>query len=149
MVELGSADFWTRVQSEPARLAAEVCTIDVANLDRTLEQHAALRAWVNATYEVARISVERAEWELTKARATILLRVKAIVDPDTGKAKTMGVIDAEVVLSEEVQKATEDLRSVQERCVVLKAMSNALEDRRDMLIQIAAKQRKELEDYNR
>ncbi|KKL72279.1 hypothetical protein LCGC14_2086480 [marine sediment metagenome] len=146
-VELGNKAFWDRLTDNPARLAAEVCMVDVANLDRTLEQHAALRAWVNASHEAARIGEERLKWEHTKARARVLLTARQELDGVTGKNKSVAVLDAEVTCSTEVQEAMSALLDQQEKRGALRAMSDALEDRKDMLIQIAAKQRKERGDY--
>lgn len=148
-VELGSTEFWSQLASDPARLAAEVCAVDVTNLDITLQQHPALRAWVNATHESVRIEEEKAKYELTKAEAQAFMRAKAVLDKDTGKAKTVDALKAEVTLDKAVVEAQEFLLGVQQQRSVLRAMSDALEDRLQMLIQISAKQRKELEDYNR
>lgn len=148
-VELGSQEFWDQLAANPARLAAEVCAVDVTNLDLTLQQHPALRAWVNATHEVARIEEERAKYELTKVEATTFMAVKKVLDADTGKAKTVDALKAEVAAHPDVLAAQEALINAQEKRAVLRAMADALEDRLQMLIQIAAKQRKELEDYGR
>lgn len=145
--ELGSQDFWLALAKDPARLAAEVCSVDVVNLDQTLQKHAALRAWVNAAHEVARTTEEGLKWEETKARARALLRAKEDNDPHTGKAKTVAVLEAEVTTTPEVIEHTEALLEQRKVRGSLRAMADALEDRKDMLIQIAAKQRKELEDY--
>lgn len=149
MVELGTKEFWDRLRNDPALLASEVCTIDIANLDQTLQIQPALRAWVNATYEVARIAEERLKWEVTKAKAVAHLKVRREVDPTTKKviSKTVGQLGAEVDLDENVQHAIAALLEQQETRAALRAMTDALEDRKDMLIQIAAKQRKELADY--
>ena len=147
-IDLGTTAFWDRIKKDPARLASEVCSVDVINLDETLQHHAALRAWVNAAYETARIGEERIKWEETKARAIALLAAKAEPDPDTGKPKTVAVLNAEVDLTQEVQTIVDQLLNQQEMRGTLRAMTNALEDRKDTLIQIAAKQRKELGDYN-
>ena len=146
-IKLGTGAFWKKLTDDPARLAAEVCSVDVVNLDDTLQHHAALRAWVSAAHETARINEERIKWEETKARAIALLAAKAIPDPDTGKSKTVAVLNAEVDLTKAVQTIVDRLHNQQEIRGTLRAMTNALEDRKDMLIQIAAKQRKELGDY--
>lgn len=146
-IDLGTTDFWDQLKGDPARLAAAVCSVDVVKLDETLQHHAALRAWVSAAYETARITEERIKWEETKARAVALLTAKASPDPDTGKSKTVAVLNAEVDLTPEVQAIVGRLQDQQETRGTLRAMTNALEDRKDMLIQIAAKQRKELGDY--
>lgn len=147
MVELGSREFWSRLEEAPARLAAEVCLVDVANLDQTLQTHAALHAWINAAHEAARIDEERGKWELTKSRARKMLAAKGNLDEQTGKAKTVGVLDAEVELDAEVQLAQSLLFKAQEKRGILRAMADALDDRKDMLVQIAAKQREERKDY--
>lgn len=148
MIEFGSPEFWKRLDADPARLAAEICDIDVVNLDDTLQRHSSLRAWVNATHESARIAEERAKFEVTKARARALLKAKEVKDPNTGKDKTVPVIAAEVDVDAEVVRTTEAELVAAEKRGALRAMSSALDDRLQMLVQIAAKQRAELKDNN-
>lgn len=138
MTDLGSNEFWERIQREPARLAAEVCFVDVVNLVETLQKHPGLRAWVNAQHEVARIEEERAKWELTKARARALLDAKGTVDERKAAAEIAPAVIA----------AQEALFGTQEKRGALRAMADALEDRLQMLIQIAAKQRQESKVYS-
>jgi len=147
--ELGSAEFWQKIRDEPERIAAEVCLIDTTNLDLTLQRHASLHAWINAAHESARIAEERARWEVTKAYALALLAAKAIPDPQTGKGKTVDVFKAEADASAAVQDANEALLLAQAKRGTLRAMASALEDRRDMLIQISAKRRQDQENYSR
>lgn len=137
MTELGSQEFWQRIQADPARLAAEVCFVDVAQLELALQKHPALRAWVNAQYEVARIEEERAKWTLTVARARALLAATGTVDERKAVADT----------ADSVQAAQEALFVVQEKRGALRAMVDALEDRAQMLIQLSANNRKEAKDY--
>lgn len=146
-VSLGGAAFWEQLSDNPARLAAQVCLIDVHNMDRTLQRHASLRAWVNAQHETARVEEERAKWELTKTRARVLLQdVRMTADSQTGKTKTKDVAEAEVELHDDVVACTEALLTAQQKRGALRAMADALEDRKDMLVQIAAKNRREQED---
>jgi hypothetical protein len=145
-MELGSKEFWERLSLEPELLAAEICSVDVVNLDLTMQHHAALRAWVNAAHESARIEEGKAEFEVTKARARATLNGKAVKDPHTEKAKTVEVLKAETETDPEVVRLTDILFVAQEKRGVLRAMSNALEDRLQMLIQISAKQRLEIRD---
>ena len=145
--EIGSAEFWQRLHDEPGRLAAEICFIDVARLDEMLQRHPSLRAWVNSAHEVARVEEDRSKRELTKARARALLAAKAENDPNTNKGKTVAVLDAEVEQDKDVLDAMEAYLQVSEKRAALRAMADALDDRKDMLIQIAAKRRKEMEDY--
>jgi hypothetical protein len=148
-MELGSREFWERLSLEPEKLAAEICSVDVVNLDVTLQHHSALRAWVNAAHESARIAEGKAEWEVTKARARATLKGKEEKDPHTEKPKTVEVLKAETETDTEVVRCTEALFLAQEKRGVLRAMSSALEDRLQMLIQISAKQRQEVRDSQR
>ncbi len=146
-MDLGNTAFWENFKTDPASLAALVCSVDVINLDRTLQQHSALRAWVGATYECARIEEEKLKWQVTKTRALALLFAKKEMDPDTNKPKALAVLAAEADIAESVQQAGAALHAQQEKRGALRAMDKALEDRKDMLVQIAAKQRKEMEEY--
>lgn len=145
-IQLGTTEFWDGLRNDPAALAAKVCTIDMANLDETLQQHASLHAWVSATYEVAKIHEHRAKWEVTKAEATVRLQLRTLPEP-SGKLKTEKTLDAEVEVSPEVQAAQLIHFDKQETSGALKAMTESLEDRLQMLIQIAAKQRATQKDY--
>lgn len=143
---LGSTEFWERVEHAPAALAYELCAIDLTNLENTLQYHAAIRGWVTATHETFRIEEERAKWDLTRARASALLAAKAVADPQTGKAKTVAVLDAEVENESTVVAAQEQLLRVQHRRGVLKAVADSLVDRKDMLVQLSANTRREQDD---
>jgi hypothetical protein len=145
-MELGDKQFWEKLSLEPEKLAAEICSVDAVNLDLTLQNQSALRAWVNAAHETARIEEGRAEWELTKARARATLKAKEVKDPHTEKAKTVEIVKAETETDAEVVRCTEVFFTAQEKRGVLRAMSSALEDRLQMLIQISAKQRAERRD---
>lgn len=146
-IELGTTEFWTRLDAEPARVAYEVAQIDLVDLQGTLQRHPAIKAWVIASFEGARIAEERAKWELTKARAQALLKAAAEFDPSTGKRKTVDVINSEADLDPKVQAAQDTLFSYERRRGALRAMVEALDDRKDMLVQLAAKQRDEERDY--
>jgi hypothetical protein len=123
--------------------------VDMVNLEQTLQQHASLRAWVNAAHEVAETEYASGKWELTKAEAIALLRLKAETDPTSGKvvSKTVQVLEAEVQASQEVLDANTALLQASRKRGALRAMADALEDRKDMLIQISASRRKESVEY--
>lgn len=147
-VELNSPEFWDRLKSDPARLAAEVCFVDAVNLDLTLQRHPSMRAWVNAMHETAKIAEERAKWELTRARAVAYMTAKSTPEPG-GKAKAVETLKAEAELDESVRAATEGLFAAQEKRGAFRAIADALEDRLQMLIQISAKARQEAKEYAR
>src|SRR3990167_6808342 len=96
VVELGGSVFWQRLQDDPAMLAYEICSIDLVDLQTTLQRHAGLRAWVNAAYESARIAEEKAKWALTKLRSKWMVTLSKAKDEVTGKAKTVDILKAEV-----------------------------------------------------
>ncbi len=146
-IELGTDAFWKRLKDDPARLASDVCMLDLVDLDVTMQHHPALRAWVNASHEAARIAEERLKWDETKARARIYMEAHAENDSFTGKPKTMATLQAEVDTNPNIQAVVEARLDAQATRAALRAMADALEDRLQMLIQIAAKQRKELGDY--
>lgn len=148
-LELGGAQFWSDLRMDPKALAATVCHIDLNDLERTCQRHPALRAWINAAHETARMNEEKAEYALKLAQARALLQAKSEKDAHTDKAKTVQVLDAEVQLNEEVQRLTALLHAAQDERGGLRAMSNALEDRLQMLIQLSAKRRQEEQDYGR
>lgn len=144
--ELGSTEFWQRLAADPKALALEVCTIDAVDLERTMYQHPGLRAWVNAACEVARVEKGRAEFGITKARAVAFLKAKEAPDQQTNKQKNADTCKAEADASPEVEAAYERLFSADDQYGALRAMSTALEDRKDMLVQISAKRRQEARD---
>ena len=145
--ELGSQAFWDRLLSSPERLAAEVCFVDVVNLDQTLQHHAALHAWVAAAHEVARIEEEQAKWNVTRTQAEALLTAREEPDPGTGKAKVVDVMKAQAETAPEVQEAVAALLKIGRKRAALRAMDRALEDRKDMLVQLSARQRREQDSY--
>ncbi len=145
-MDLGSTAFWERLQKDPGRMAHEVCSIDLVNLEITLQHHAALRAWVTAAHETHRILEERKKWELTKTKARILKLAREVKDEFTGKLKTTAVLEAERDDHPEVADAVEALLQQQQTRGTLRAMVEALGDRKDMLVQLSARQRKEMDD---
>lgn len=149
MLELGSPKFWEQLEEDPKKLAAEVCSINLVDLDTTLQRHPAMRAWLNAAHENARVDEEKAKWEVDQAKAQALDVARQTVDPHTGKAKTVQVLDMEVTLNAMVKVKTLELFEAERKRGALRAMSNALEDRLQMLIQIAAKRRQEVRDSER
>lgn len=145
--ELGSAEFWDALATEPEKLAAAVCFVDVVKLDETLQHHAALHAWIAAAHEIARIEEEKAKWEATRTHAEQLLLAREEPDPITQKAKTVDVIKAQADDSKALQEAMTAQFAAGRKRAVLRAMDKALEDRKDMLVQLSARQRREQESY--
>ena len=147
MIELGTTEFWDRAIKDPALLAHEVCSLDLNDIEGALQKQPALYAWVSAAHEGARIEEERARWNVTKAEAVAMLTAKAFRDPHTDKPKTVGVLQAEVDVDDEVGLRKSVLFAAMEKRAALRAMTDALSHRRDMLVQLAARQRDEAKEY--
>lgn len=146
---LGTAAFWDLLKTQPETIAREVCKIDLVDIEGTLQRHAGIRAWVGAAFESSRIIEEQAKWRLAKTRGRVLLEARTLHDPNTNKPKTVEVLKAEVDVHPDVNAGEEEVLEAQRTKGVLKVIYDSLGDRRDMLIQIASRQRKELEDATR
>lgn len=141
---LGTEAFWSLLRSQPELVAKEVCAIDLINIEETLQKHSGLRAWVGAAFESCRIQEEQAAWRLAKTRGKVLLEAKGAMDPNTGKAKTVEALKAEVDVHPDVDAAEQEVIVAKGMKGVLKIIYDSLGDRRDMLIQIASRQRAEM-----
>lgn len=148
-IELGSPQFWTMLKTDSAFLAAEVVKIDLVALEMTLQRHAGLRAWVSAQFEAAKVAEAGAKNEVERARARATLDARKVDDARTNKPKTVEVLKAEVELHSGVITREDGYLEAQAKTGALRAMNQALEDRKDMLIQISSNQRKESGAYNR
>lgn len=147
-VNPNSAEFWHRLKEEPRAVAAEVCFVNMKDLDGTMQRHAALHAWIGTAFENARVEEEETKWELEKAQGRALLAAKKTKDPDTNRAKTAGVLKAEVVLDEAVQTAQRAVFAASRKFGALKSMERSLNGRKDLLIEIARRQRHEMGNYS-
>lgn len=138
--DLGSPEFWEQLEANPSRLAAAVCFIDATRLNQTMEGQPGLRAWVSAAYEVARSEESSAKWEVTKARARALIHAKQTKD-EGGKSRTDKTAEAEADLA--IDAEMQRLIAAEKKRGALRALSTAMEDRKDMLIQLSANRRQE------
>ena len=101
---------------------------------------------MTAAHETHRIEEERLKWNLTKTKARVLKQAREVKDEFTGKLKTTPVLEAERDDHPEVAVAVEALLQQQQTRGTLRAMVEALGDRKDMLVQLSARQRKEMDD---
>ena len=147
-IELGSPAFWKDLKKDPSRMAFELCKIDLVDLEKTLQHQPSLTAWIVAAYETARVQEEKAKWELEVEKARALIKMKGTLDSDTGKNKTVAVLNAEVELCGPVIDLTEYLLDCQDTRAALRAIVQGLSDRKDMLIQISARHRQEAKEYS-
>ncbi len=125
--------------TEPAKQAAQICTINLGDLWTTLAVHPALVAFVVASYESARISEARTKAELERTRARQYTR---IVEEQPKLAA--GKVEMQVESTEAVEHAYNDWLDAAAKTAALKAVVTGLEHRKDMLVQIASRQKQEM-----
>lgn len=121
-----------------ARIAA-FCSINLADLETALARHSALFSYAVAVHESAKVDEARSKWEKEKAEAKAysdLLREdpKVAIGAAQLRIKTMPVYE----------KAVGEHLETQVVLGRLKALVNGLEHRRDMLVQLASRQRAEM-----
>lgn len=133
---------FTALKDMPAEEVANLCAIDLNYMETTLQNHAALYAYAEASYETA---------EYTKAKAAVYLdRAKdeafnTIQQDEPGLA--IGKTDARVSVMENVVRAQDHLLECLKDAGMLKALVKGLQHRKDMLIQISSRQKAEAAQY--
>ena len=116
---------------------AKFCRIDLGSLDEALSRHAALYAYAAAAFEMSKVQEARAKWhvEVTSSACFSALRSEGL---------SATAADKEALLNPKVLAAKEDLFTTQHTTSLMRALVGGLEHRRDMLIQISARQRAEM-----
>lgn len=131
------------LSKEPAKYAAQVCGINLNDIQSTMGMHPALVAYVVACYEIARVKSARAEENVKRVRgrayAEILER-----EPKRAAAK----IESEVDGRPDVIAATDEWLAKTEHVAHLKALVTGLDHRLSMLVQIASRQKQEVKNYS-
>lgn len=128
-----------RLLESPALEAAKLCAINLADIEDTMQKHPALFAYAAASYEVERVKEARAKAGLERIRAEVF----QIESQDKAVSRVKEEIDA----NPRVIAAQDILLRTQQRVAVLRAVVESLTQRRDMLIQLAARQRQEIRAY--
>lgn len=119
---------------------SEYCRIDLANLDLALSRHAALYAYSVAAYELAKVQEARAKWKLEGTKAMVF---GALTEKDSKIA--VAAADKKIPLAIPVKEAMEEMLTIQSTVARLRGLAAGLEHRRDMLVQISARQRQEMQ----
>jgi len=126
------------LRKDPARTIAAVCRINMGDLLTVLETHPGVYAYAVASLEVAKAREARVAIGLKRAEAAT---VKGLLSTDEKlaewKARRL------LVDNTEVRWHTDRLLRMQRRVGILTALVEALQTRRDMLIQLAARARSE------
>ncbi len=113
------------------------CRIDLANLDAALSRHAALFAYAMAAFEMAKVAEARIKWRTEVVKSEEFAKIQL-------KGKSATAAEKLILTLDSVQTVMDELHASQEVTGRLRALINGLEHRRDMLVQISAKQRQEM-----
>ncbi len=128
-------------ESEASRKVSQFCRIDLQSLDIALSRHPAIYAYCAAVYEMAKVKEAKAKWDMEKAKAQAF----GIVMDQGRTTKITATEAAEKVKTVPLfQQAMDFLHESEVITGRLKALVDGLGHRRDMLIQISARQRAEL-----
>lgn len=128
-------------EGEAQRKVASFCRIDLQNLDIALSRHPAIYAYCAAVYEMAKVKEARAKWDMEKAKAQAFSIVM-----DQGRANKITATEAAEKVKQVplYQQSMDALLSAEVITGRMKALVDGLSHRRDMLVQISARQRAEM-----
>lgn len=129
---------WEKLKEDPAYECSRLCQINTANLVDALEKHAALYAYVNALYEKARATETRREWQYEQEKAQVFAQLRA-------EGTAIGEASETAELNEQVKEARKAYMKAEEKRRLLWALVDSLDTRKDMLIQLSARQRAEMD----
>lgn len=127
-------------------IITDFCRINLADLDTTLTYHAGLYAYAVAVHEMAKVNEARAKMNREKVEATVADQLLRVKNPETGKYPSATEVGLTMKLDNRYAEATEAFFNAQQIAGRLKAVTAGLEHRRDMLVQLSAKQRKEMDN---
>lgn len=120
---------------DKAEAAAKVVMISLNDLEGTLANHPSLYAYAATEYAIAESARVRAEVEVKRAKARA---VKTLLN--LGNSKTAA--DRLIEVDPGVVEAGETLQTHTERAAVLRAVVQALDHRKDMLVNLSARTRR-------
>lgn len=131
---------WDAISTASEKQVAELCNIDLSDLIRAMRHHAALYAWVAWKFEAAKVAEVQADYdvELAKAQASNDLMT---ADPSMAVNRVEKLVPLQPKYRAAVRKHIEARKEL----APLKALITGLDHRRDMIVQIASRQKKELE----
>jgi uncharacterized protein YndB with AHSA1/START domain len=120
--------------------------IDQDNLADSFCNQASIFADYAMLFAQAEEREKRAKLKVEEVEADALLQVKADFDKQ-GTKVTNGILEATVTLRPEVKKAKREYVKAQGNKVQIKLMLEALTQKKDMLIQLGAAQRAEMNNF--
>lgn len=125
--------------SAPEVTVAELCRIDLADLISTMELHPSLYGYAAASYESAKVAEVQAAAEVDRLKAQVFLDL-ATADPSLAVNR----LDRLTETDPKYQGAVTKHHQAKRDAGALRALVTALEHRRDMIIQIASRQKREM-----
>lgn len=123
--------------ANPAQVMAELVVIDLVDLERCLAKHALLYAFIVGTCEQEKAMAAAAKGDLDFILSQETLRNRETMSSNVG-AEQVAKIGVRYIA--QLKKKQEHDR----RSGILKRFVDALDHRRDMIVQIAARQRQEI-----
>lgn len=124
---------------EARQIVTDFCSVDLVDMMTTLGRHAGLYAYAVAACEMAKVDEARASWEKEQAKSRAFSRLVTENPKITASAAEVRIpLDAEYIA------AVESYLSTRVTLARLKALVEGLGHRRDMLVQLASRQRAEL-----
>lgn len=124
---------------EAQRSIANYCRINLQNLDQALERHPALFAYAVACFEMAKVQEAQKKWNLEVTKST---SYQFLMDSDP--KMTVAGADKKIPSIPAVASAVAELHEAMSVVGRLKGLVDGLGHRRDMLVQISARQRQEM-----
>lgn len=127
-----------RLNARPEQEVAALCRINLGDLVSTMATHPSFVAYATALHETAKVDVAKTENRLKR------MRVMAFHDLEIRNPKrAISKLEKDVEMDERVKTLTDNLEQKQQRAGALRALVAGLSDRRDMLMNIAGRQRDE------
>lgn len=130
---------WERLQEEDEEYIRELTAVDPTNLQAAMENQPWLYYLASRAYEKARSRREKAEGRVEFVEAEEFNRYREAND------FAIDHCNAKVDQSSRVQKARQRARRARADERLKRALRNALEQRKDMIVQMSAMQRTELQ----
>ena len=115
-------------------------TVDTENLDEEFKQQAGYYAWVSAVYAEAKAVTRQAKNELEVLEAKLSTKAR-----DNEYAKTIVEVKQWVIGRPEYQEKLTQLHEAQLYEDILQGAVRSLEQRKDMIVQLGANHRQELD----
>lgn len=121
----------------------EVVNINMKDIDNELAKQPTIVSWFGAVLAEAIALHEELKDRKERVYASLYLRYRE-KDEKLGVKSTEARLNSLILTDEEYEATQNKLNAIRRQVSVLKSISNSLEHRRDMLIQLSANVRKEL-----